>query len=596
MGVSQIDRLEEYLQYLTGNPIEVEALFRDFLIGVTQFFRDGEAFAAIQEKLFPKLFEKKESGAAIRIWVPGCSSGEEAYSYAMLLQEYIDSRKQHFHVQIFATDIDSESIEKARMGVYPENIAADVSEERLSQFFSKTGTEYRIRKSIRDMVVFAKQDIIKDPPFSKLDLVSCRNLLIYFGNDLQKRMIPLFQYALNDGGFLVLGNSESIGEFTQIFSAIDKKWKLYRRIGSFPRHPIDMVMPSSHYSRNIIEGMPMDSDKQKFPKFKEMIERTILDQFSHPCVVVNTDFDILYIHGHIGKYLEPAAGVVNNNIIKMVREGLKMELVAGLRKVLSTHSSARYDGIKIKSNGNYSIVNLIVQPFKKDETTHGLMMVIFEEVADHVSPSVPISSEAVTDKDLLIRDLQMELKTKEEYLQTAAEEFETSSEELKSTNEELQSSNEELQSSNEELETSKEELQSVNEELATVNIELQKKIEELSEVNNDINNLLAATGIGTIFLDFELNIQRFTPAATQIINLIKTDLGRPVSDIASRLVNYENLVDDVKTVLNTLVPKETKVQTTEGRRYIMRIQPYRTVENVIEGAVLTFVELAKLEA
>lgn len=590
MAVNKIEHIEEYILYLKNNPIEVETLFRELLIGVTNFFRDPKAFYSLKENLVPKLFDNKPAGSAIRIWIPACSTGEEAYSFAILMKEYMDNKKQNYNVQIFATDIDSESIEKARSGFYPDNIAADVSPERLTQFFIRENNIYRIHKTIRDMVVFAKQDIIKDPPFTKLDAISCRNLLIYFGNELQKKMIPLFHYALNPNGFLFLGNSETVAGFNDIFTALDKKWKIYRRKGMEGSHTTINTVQQPFIDGIITGKETVTAPEEIKSNVRELLERYLLEDYAPPCVIINADFEVLYVHGHTGKYLEPASGDASLKLTRMIREGLKMELTAAVRKVITKHITVRYNGLHVKSNGHTTLVNLVVQPFKKPDSLRNLIMVIFEEVPANAAPEA-ILTPPVTNKDQWISNMERELRTKDEYLQTTVEELETSNEELKSTNEELQSANEELQSANEELETSKEELQSVNEELNTVNAELQQKIEELSRVNNDMNNLLASTGIGTIFIDQKLYIQRFTPAATHIIKLIQTDINRPVSDIVSRLTDYTTLAEDIKKVLDTLIPIEAKVRNTEGRNYSMRIQPYRTLENVIEGVVLTFVEI-----
>ena len=589
MAVNKIEDAGEYVQFLKSNPMEVETIFRELLIGVTNFFRDTKAFDSIQEKLIPKIFENKKSGAKIRVWIPACSTGEEAYSFAILMQEYMAEKKKNYTVQIFATDIDSVSIEKARAGIFPESIAADVSPERLSQFFILENNTYHINKTIRDMVVFAKQDIIKDPPFTKLDAMSCRNLLIYFGSELQKKIIPLFHYALNPDGFLFLGNSETTGDFGDLFKVIDKKWKLYQRKGA---EGFRSTIDTSH--QPFIDEIKTEvkttmSQVLRRNHLRELLERSLMEDYTPPCVIVNAELDVKYIHGKTGKYLEPAVGEASLNLARMAREGLKMELTAAVRKAVAQQVKVRYEHLHVKNNGNSVTVNLVALPFKNPDLSNNLVMVIFEEVAVDIHPDIKTNSQ-ITDKDQWISELERDLRTKDEYLQTTVEELETSNEELKSTNEELQSSNEELQSTNEELETSKEELQSVNEELITVNNELQKKIEELSYVNNDMNNLLASTGIGTIFVDLKMYIKRFTPAATQIINLIQTDLNRPVSDIALRLTNYPALTQDIKKVLDNLIPIEKEVQNSEGKNYSMRIQPYRTLENVIEGVVLTFVE------
>jgi two-component system CheB/CheR fusion protein len=592
MAVTQIDHLEDYIRYLQQNPLEVETLFRELLIGVTNFFRDPEAFEVLKEHVIRRLLAGKSPGRPVRVWVPACSTGEEAYSLAILLQEHADYLKQNFEIQIFATDIDAEAIEKARTGLYPDSIAADVSSERLGRFFTHDDSTYRVRKTIRDMVVFAKQDVLKDPPFSKIDLISCRNLLIYMGAELQKKLVPLFHYALNQNGYLFLGNSETIGEFLQLFAVVDKKWRLYQRKGVVaPRSAIAPFAPA--LVEDVAASRAIQPGKREARVgVRDLAERALLED-APACAVINTEFEVLYIHGHTGRYLEPAQGEGNLNLLHMAREGLKLELSTAVRKVIAQQVTVRYEGLQVKANGDASVVNLVVRPVTKPDSARGLILVLFEDVTPETRPEAQIVQEPITDKEQRIADLERELRTKQEYLQTTIEELETSNEELKSSNEELQSSNEELQSTNEELETSKEELQSVNEELVTVNTELQNKIDELSQANNDMNNLLAGTGIGTIFVDHQLHILRFTPAATQIINLIRTDVGRPVSDIVYRLGGYVRLVEDIRAVLDTLIPREAEVQTREKQWYLMRILPYRTLENVIEGAVLSFVEITR---
>jgi two-component system CheB/CheR fusion protein len=603
MAVNQIDRLDIYVRYLGQNPLEVATLFRELLIGVTNFFRDSEAFEALQEQAIPHLFEGKPPAGFVRAWVPGCSTGEEAYSIAILLREHMDELRQDLKIQIFATDIDSEAIETARAGVYPDSIAADVSPERLARFFRQDteSSTYRVRKTIRDMVVFAEQNVIDDPPFSKLDLISCRNLLIYMGGELQKKVVPLFHYALNQNGYLLLGSSETIGGFVDFFGAIDRKWKLYQRKGGVSPHA---TIADFHILPLADAAIPLRAAGKGKRDLKvgarELAEGILLQDYAPACVLINEKAQMLYVHGRTGKYLEPASGEVSVNILRMAREGLRLELTTAIRKVITRKEPVRYDGLRVKTNGDHQIVNLIVRPVvpsAADSPAQGAIMVVFEDVPDlegHLKDALA-ADDLTTDVDRRITALERELRAKEEYLQTTIEELETSNEELKSTNEELQSSNEELQSTNEELETSKEELQSVNEELVTVNTELQKKIDELSRANDDMNNLLAGTGVGTVFVDHQLCVQRFTPAVTQVINLIQGDIGRPIGHIVSNLVGYDRLVEDLWGVLDTLVPVEVEVQTKKAKWYLMRILPYRTQENVIEGAVITFAEITQLK-
>jgi len=606
MSVHQIDRLDQYVRYLQQTPIEVEALFRDLLIGVTHFFRDAEAFGALQQEAVPRILAGKANDAVIRVWTPGCSTGEEAYSIAILLQEQMELLKQSCKVLIFGTDIDRAAIEQARAGVYPANIAADVSPERLARFFTheSDGGAYHVHKSIRDMLVFSEQDVIKDPPFSKLDLISCRNLLIYMGGDLQKRLLSLFHYALNPGGTLLLGTSESVGELAHLFATVDRKAKLYQRKDELPgaRLPgaVSFLAPSPEDA-----SRPRPTARRgdgKFP-LRELAERALLRQYAPAGALVSEHGDILYLHGRTGQYLEPAPGDAGMNILRMAREGLRRDLTTALHQTVALKEPVRRSGVRVKTNGDFATINLAVHPVPADPdagVAAGLFLVIFEDTrpADPARPArgaaavtSPESGEGATDAEKSIAALKRELRTKEEYLKTSNEELETSNEELKSSNEEMQSVNEELQSTNEELETSKEELQSVNEELATVNAELQTKVTDLSRANNDMNNLLSGTGIGTIFVDHQLRIQRFTPAVTQVINLIPTDVGRPVGHVVSNLIGYDRLVADVQAVLDTLAPMEAEVQTQAGQAFQLHIRPYRTLDNVIEGAVITFVDI-----
>jgi two-component system CheB/CheR fusion protein len=611
MAVHQIDSMDGYAKYARQTPAELDALFRDLLIGVTSFFRDPEAFQTIEEQIVPKLFAGKPAGGVVRVWVPGCSTGEEAYSIAILLAEHQEALKQSFTVQVFSTDIDGQAIATARAGLYPASIAADLSPERLARFFTadSTGSAYRIHKAIRDMLVFSEQSVIKDPPFSKLDLICCRNLLIYMGAELQKKLIPLFHYALNPGGVLFLGTSETVGEFGELFPTLDRKSKLYQRkvepsgthrltLRQF-RPPMTGTEPAVPRPAGKIAG----SGK---PPLRELTEQALLQQVAPSAALINGQGDILYLHGRTGMFLEPAPGeAAVNNILKMAREGLRRELTAALHKAVGIKETVRSPGLRVKTNGEFTVVNLTIQPVAAGADAMPETP-LFLVILDDAPPAQPESAEeaarragaeggdSMANTDERIAALTQELRAKEDYLQTANEELETSNEELKSSNEEMQSVNEELQSTNEEMETSKEELQSVNEELATVNAELQTKVADLSRVNNDMNNLLAGTGIGTVFVDHQLRILRFTPTVTRIINLILSDVGRPVAHVVSNLAGYTSLAVDVQAVLDSLIPKEVEVQTQAGDWYLMRILPYRTLDNVIEGAVITFVDITEI--
>jgi two-component system CheB/CheR fusion protein len=604
MAVKQVEEIDAYVRMLQQTPAEVQALFFDLLIGVTHFFRDADAFEALQKSVVAEFFTRKPSGEAIRVWVPGCSTGEEAYSIAILLREQIESLRQDYRVQIFATDIDRRSIDIARAGLYPASVAADISAERLARFFvsEQGGSHYRIHKLIRDMVVFSEQDVARDPPFSRLDLVSCRNLLIYMGPELQQKLLPVFHYALNSGGVLFLGNSESLGNFADSFDTLDRKWKIYRKktVGALEKR-LAVAMPSVPFGRTP-EAVPLQRKSRDDSKqaVRDLVERTLLDMETPAAVLVNERGDILYLHGRTGRLLEPTPGEPVMNILKMAREGLRRELTTALHRAVSLKETVYQPGLRIKGDGDLVTVDLSVRPLQlcgDDAPVANCLLVVMDEVPGR---DVAAHSEGMAlsagnaEVSARIAALEQELRAKEEYLQTTLEEMETSGEELKSSNEELQSTNEELQSTNEELETSKEEMQSLNEELATVNAELQIKLTDLTRANNDMNNLLAGTGIGTIFVDHQLLIQRFTPSITQVINLIEADVGRPVGHIVSNLEDYNRLVEDLKEVLDSLVPKEIPVKTRDGDWYLLRIRPYRTIENVIEGAVITFTDITEL--
>jgi len=613
MAIHQIEGIEGYVKFLQHNPDEITALFRDLLIGVTSFFRDPKAFKALEEQVIPELFTGRQENAAIRIWSVGCSTGEEAYSLAILLAEHQRAIKKNFQVQVFATDIDSNAVATARTGIYPASIAADLTPERLTGFFQGEPDQnaFRIHKKIRDMLIFSEQNVIKDPPFSKLDLISCRNLLIYMNADLQKKLIPLFHYALNPDGYLFLGTSETVGEFSDLFIALDRKVKLYKRQDDSSRiQRVALGSLLSPVTKSEPHVLPQTAGKTPFPaklRLRELTEQALLQYIALVAALVNDQGDILYLHGRSGMYLEPSPGEAGpSNILKMAREGLSHSLATALHKVAKSKKSIRYPDLRIRTNGDFIAADLVVRPVISNQAESGesLYLAILQPAQGESNDRGPGTKdknkrtdikEDNADAEKRIAELRQELRDKEEYLQATNEELKTSNEELRSSNEEMQSINEELQSTNEELETSKEELQSVNEELATVNSELQAKVADLSRANNDMNNLLAGTGIATVFVDHELRILRFTPFATRIINLIKRDVGRPVRHIVSNLVNYDHLVEDTQAVLDTLVPKETEVQTTEGQWYTMRIQPYRTLDNVIEGAVLTFVDITEMK-
>ena len=607
IAVHKIDNIEQYVKFLTTSPSEVEALFRDLLIGVTSFFRDPEAFKALEEQVIPRLFAGRSAELPIRVWVPGCATGEEAYSIAILLAERQLLLKQNRTVQIFATDIDGAAIAKARAGHYPAGIAADLSAARLARFFTaEPGRDgYRIHRGIRDTLVFSEHDLIKDPPFSKLDLLSCRNLLIYLNGELQKRLMPMFHYALNPGGTLLLGSSETVGDAGPLFVSTDLKAKLYQRQDGAqagrrgaPKRYIPAVTA-------VNAAVQRESAKTPFHvkwSARELTEHALLAKTVPAAALVTGEGDILYLHGRTGMYLELSPGEVGAiNILNIAREGLRRDLSMALHQSAGTHETVSCPGLRVKTNGDFTVVNLTVSPVHEGvgaPADQPLYLVVLEEAPPcdpelarrTVLQALAPGDGAGKDADARIAALTQQLRAREEQLQSAHEQMDSSTEELKSANEEMQSVNEELQSTNEELETAKEELQSVNEELATVNCELQTRVTDLTRVNNDMTNLLAGTGIATVFVDHQLRIMRFTPSATAIINLIPGDVGRPVGHIVSNLTGDGDLVQDVRAVLDTLGTKDRDVQTADGRWYRLHMQPYRTIDNLIEGAVMTFVE------
>ena len=593
MAINQVNKISDFVKYLQQTPLEVDSLFKDMLIGVTNFFRDPEAFKILKEQVLPGLLKNKDPDSLIRIWCVGCSTGEEAYSLAILFSEALNMVKKHINIQIFASDIDVQAIDFARLGSYPDSIAADVSPERLKKYFIKEGNCYKVKKTIRDRVVFALQNVIKDPPFSKIDLVSCRNLLIYMDGELQKKVLPLFHYTLNRDGILFLGTSESIGEFTDLFHPIDRKWKIFQRKHAFVERAMDHPGLPFYHGHKLV-----DNDEKKVPvdmDIQHVAKKVILENFALPGVLINESYEIIHFMGKTDKYLETPVGKASFNILSMAREGLRFKLNTALHNAVRQKRKTTYDSLRIEYNGELRAVDLTVMPLAEFAGKPGYFLVMFDDKTFSDRPAKKRGEKTATDNsDPVVVSLERELESAKEDLQTTIEEMQTANEELKSTNEELQSTNEELQSTNEELETSKEELQSTNEELVTVNTELQNKVEELSRANNDINNLFASTQIGTIFLDTNLKIKRFTPTATDIFNLIQADLDRPISDITSK-IRYEQLKKDSQEVLDTLMVKETEVQDPNNNWFAIRMSPYRTIENIIDGVVITFVNITKIK-
>jgi len=591
MSIHKIDKIATYVRYLQENPQEVELLFKELLIGVTSFFRDPASWEQLQTEAIPLLLAARPSGGAIRAWSTGCSSGEEAYSLAISFKEALDTvrPKADFSLQVFATDLDRDAIDKARQGFYPVNIAADVSPERLRRYFIKEENGYRIGKEIRGMVTFATQNVIMDPPFTKLDILICRNLMIYLTPELQKKLLPLFHYSLNKGGILFLGSAESVSSFTDHFAPLNIKSRLFRRRDSaIPNEAV--VFPAS--SASYLTGEQKESMMPKpEANLQQLADKLLLQNYSPPAVLTNDKGDIVYISGRTGKYLEPAAGKANWNIFAMAREGLRFDLGSAFQKALRQKEAIAVKGLKVGTNGGTQVVDITVQTIAEPEALRGMVMIVFADVAASPEKKDSGGSRTPPAGSARARELEQELQQYRETLQTTREEMQSSQEELKSTNEELQSSNEELQSTNEELTTSREEMQSLNEELQTVNAEQQSKMDELARTNNDMKNLLNSTEIITVFLDNDLNIRRFTSGADKLFKLIPGDVGRPLSDIVNNL-NYPEMAGEVQEVLRTLVFSEKQITTASGHWYSVRIMPYRTMENVIGGVVITFSDIS----
>ena len=594
MAVHKMDTIAAYAHFLQENSTETTILFKELLIGVTNFFRDPAVWEKLEEEILPTLIAQQEVGAILRAWIPGCSTGEEAYSMAIVFKETLEKVHPHgdISLQIFATDLDNEAIEIARKGTYPENIANDVSQNRLRRFFNKTRDGYRVNAEIREMIVFAQHNLVMHPPFTRLDILSCRNLLIYMDAELQKKLIGLFYYSINPEGIMLLGSSETIGTQNQYFETEDAKLKLYKRSATNLKHAL-MNFPSS-----FSQAKPIHKETHAPADLSQNIEmlanQLLLQHFSPPGVLVNEEGDIIYISGRTGKYLEPAVGKANLNIFAMLREGLRKDFPAAFHQAISTKETVVLHNIKVGTNGDSQVLHVNIQWIEKPEPLNGMVMIIFRDVADFSTVKPKAKNEKKTLSILQQSDLEEELNNTREEMQKTFEEMQTSQEELKSTNEELQSTNEELQSTNEELTSSKEEMQSLNEELQTVNTELQTKVDDFTRVNNDMKNLLNSTEIATLFLDKELNIRRFTNQATKIFKLIKSDIGRPFTDLVSDLI-YNDLATDAHEVLKTLSFIKKQVPTKDGRWFSIRIMPYRTFDDRIDGLVITFFNITDMK-
>jgi len=586
MGVHQLATIQGYAHFLEANPAEVDLLFKELLIGVTSFFRDPAVWKLLGQEVFPSLFRDRPEGHCFRAWVPGCSTGEEAYGLAIVFREALAEVRPPLHctLQIFATDLDRDAIARARRGLFKPGIAAEVGPERLERSFQAEEGGYRVRQEIREMVVFAPQNLVMDPPFTRLDLLSCRNLLIYLTPGLQQKLMRLFHYSLVPGGILCLGTSESVGPCTDLFSSLGPKTHLFRRSES-ARPNLAATFPPTFAAPR--QGAPSEPKMAgTAANLSALADQVLLQQFAPPAVLVNEAGDILYISGRTGKYLEPAAGKANWNVYAMAREGLRMELGSALHRAQRQKEPVFVTGLKVGTNGGTQLVSLTVHQLAAPGPLHGLIMVVFR---DHAAPPASERQAPPHAGGARARQLAVELEHAREALHDLQQEMQTSQEELRSANEELQSTNEELQSTNEELTTSREELQSLNEELQTINAEQQARMEELARTSSDMKNLLDSTDIATVFLDQGLKVGRFTSGASRLYQLLPGDVGRPLTDITTTL-GYPSLSEDAREVLRTLVPLEKPVTTHDGRWFSVRIMPYRTQDNRIDGVVLTFTE------
>lgn len=589
MSLHHIDDMAVYARFLKDNPTEVQALFKELLINVTSFFRDPEAFAELKDVILPRLIADKPDDYVFRVWVAGCASGEEAYSIAMLLWEVMEASHKILRVQIYATDLDDDVIVEARSGRYPPNIAQDVSAERLERFFIKDEAGYKVARSIRDMVIFAVQSVIKDPPFTKLDLLSCRNLMIYLEPEQQERLIPNFHFALRPGGVLFLSSSESITNHPDLFRVLHRKWKFYEATNAVPSPHISLSARSGRADKLI---KPSGSPVVEKPKARtggsvaDLSNRILLQSYAPASVTTDQQGNILFVHGDIRAYVAPPPGPVTTNVLEMVRDELKLDLRAAILNAVAQGVPTLNKEVPIENNASFSAVSLSVRPLPASGGGDSFLLISFQDVAGRV-----VSKRSLKTAEAgRFEQMEHELAYAKENLQATIEAQQATNEELKSTNEELQSTNEELQSANEELETSKEELQSLNEETITVNAELSAKVDQLNGMQNDLKNLMDNVHTGTLFLDHELTIRRYTREATKIYRLVDSDIGRVLGDIKSSLVGTD-LLAELRTVLETLIPFECEVSTVEGAWYLARIQPYRTLDNFILGVVLTFTEV-----
>jgi two-component system, chemotaxis family, CheB/CheR fusion protein len=587
MGLAHVQKLSDYVEMLRGEPDEVSALYKDLLIGVTQFFRDPEAFRLLEERVIPELIERQKGELPIRVWIAGCATGEEAYSLGILLLERFAAARRPPTLQIFATDIDEGSLEIARQGIYPESIVADLTAERLKRFFVKVDEHhYQVAKPLRERIVFAPQNLLGDAPFSRLDLISCRNLLIYLEPVVQDKVLALLHFALNDRGYLFLGPAESLGRKQDGFEAVSKKWRVFRRSGGSRREVVPLPVAPIEEVR---AHPPTPAPPVPSPGFGELTQKMLLDEFGPAAVLVDPRYEVLYFFGNTSRYLEFPAGEPTRNLLGMAREGLRNRIRSVCHRAVLSGEGATDLSARVRRDGKSVPCSITARPVPESSETHGLLLVVFQDLPGEAAAPLPAERE---DGSAVVRQLEYELKMTRDDLQGAIEELESSNEELKASNEEAMSTNEELQSANEELETAKEELQSLNEELTTVNSQLQEKVEQVERANNDLNNLFQSSDSMAVFLDTGFRIKLFTPAMTRLLSLLPGDIGRPLRDIAPRFSD-PRLLEDCQMVLDRLATAERQIATEEGRQYLRRTLPYRTLDNRIDGVVVTFVDITE---
>jgi two-component system CheB/CheR fusion protein len=595
MALHKIEKLADYIKFVQSNADELRLLYKDMLISVTSFFRDREPFETLKERIFPRILDHKEPGSHIRIWVPACSTGEEAYSIAICLLEFLGDRAPDYRLQIFGTDVDDNSIQHARRGVYPENIALDVSGERLQRFFIKKESEYQVARRVRDMVVFSTQNVTKDAPFSRLDLVTCRNLLIYLRPAMQKKVLRILHYALLPTGFLMLGSSETVGESSEYFSLIDRKNKIYtkRNVASMAALEFGFGVQSP----DVLPALQPSAAQRSATNLAGLAERKILELYGPPGVVVNEELDIVHIRGRTGSYLEPMPGAPSFNILRLARPDLHVELRRALHEAKSTGGRVNVE-CRLVDEGKARTVEIEVVPVIEPETKTRCYLVLFHEPdpAKELAPPPTLGTPPEeTAEDQRRQELERELLVTKEYLQSTIEELESANEELKSSNEELQSSNEELQSTNEELETSKEELQSSNEELTTVNDELQNRMGELQLTNDDLHNILGGIGEAIVIVGMDLRIRRYTHTAEKLFNLVPGDAGRSVS-LLNSFITGQRIENLAAQVIERLAAVEMEVLCSDQNEYNLRITPYKTLDHSIKGVVISLVGAADASA